>query len=924
MLWARRFWLKLHGLFRRNRNAQQLDDEIQFHLDQQIAENLTAGMSPQEARYAAIRTFGSPTHLKEETRDTWGWTGPEQLAQDVRYGLRMLAKNLGFTAVAVLTLALGLGVNTTLFTAFDSIALKPLPVKDPKSVVRFKRWFSSGASGDIQYAFSYPEYLYYRDQNHVFSEVIAASWPIQVPATPPAESATNSNEPREPLHLQCQLVSANYFSALGVRAEVGRAFSAEENQTPGANPVVVLSHPFWQRQLNSDSQISGKTLEINGATFTIIGVAPPEFIGTGNPPQVPDFWLPLAMQTQLIPKSDWLHEPVNRQLQLLGHLAPGMSLGQAQAEAGVLTRQLAQPRTLASNETITLTLQRATYFGETEDLWFRAFVAGLMALVGLVLLVACVNLANMLLARAAVRQKEIATRRALGASRGRLIRQLLTESVLLAVLGGIAGFLLSFWATKLAWLGLVRLMQTLLGSRILVAPFTPDVRVFIYAFGLSLITGILFGLWPALQSSKTDLTHAFKAEGSASGQPLSHSRFRSFLVGGQVAVSMVLLVSSGLLLRALLRSQVANPGFETKNTFLLSLDWGNDDAKATTTKRETMARLQTLPEVAEVALSYRLPYSGTTTFLLQIEGSHASPKSLPDQTLVNYVSPRYFRTLSIPVVRGRAFTPQEAEELLPVVTVSESTARTAWPGEDPIGKHLKLASPFRDDKGTRNWKEYEIIGVAKDVRFFNLTRTDPLYVYLPTNASQPNALLVRAARSPRDTLAAVRTSLGAFDKNLLPALGFISLDTFAQTQELLPQASAIFAGILAILALALAAVGIYGVMAYLVAQRTREVGIRLALGASKDDVLRLIVRQGMLPVLIGAACGLGVSTAISGALRAMLVFPGSYDLLFGVSAFDPLTYVGLPAFLTSIALLACYVPAQRAMKVDPMVALRYE
>ena len=530
----------------------------------------------------------------------------------------------------------------------------------------------------------------------------------------------------------------------------------------------------------------------------------------------------------------------------------------------------------------------------------------------------------MLLARAAVRQKEIATRRALGASRGRLIRQLLTESVLLAMLGGIAGFLFSFWATKLAWLGLVRLIQTLLGSRISIAPFTPDVRVFIYAFGLSLMTGILFGLWPALQSSKTDLTHALKAEGSASGQPLSQSRFRSFLVGGQVAVSMVLLISSGLLLRALLRSQVANPGFETKNTFLLNLDWGNDKAKATTTKRETMVRLQTVPEVADVALTDRLPYTGTSTFLLQIEGSHASPKSLPDQTLVNYVSPRYFRTLSIPVVRGRAFTPQEAEELLPVVLVSESTARTAWPGEDPIGKHLKLADSFRDDKGTWNWKEYEIIGVAKDVRFFNLTRTDPLYVYLPTNASQPNAVLVRAARSPRDTLAAVRISLGAFDKNLLPTLGFISLDTFAQTQELLPQASAIFAGILAIVALALAAVGIYGVMAYLVAQRTREVGIRLAFGASKDDVLRLIVRQGMLPVILGAFCGLIVSTAISGVLHAILIFPGSYDMLFGVSAFDPVTYVGLTAFLTSIALLACYVPAQRAMKVDPMVALRYE
>ena len=912
------------ALFQRASVENDTDEELRAHVQNRADDLERSGLTRAEAERRARIEFGAHEKFKEQCREARGGFWLETVWSDIRYGSRMLAKNPGFTTVAVMTLALGIGVNTTLFTAFDSIALKPLPVKDPESVVRFKRWFASGASGDIQYAFSYPEYLYFRDQNHVFSEVIAASWPTQVVATPPAESVSNSKESREPLPLQCQLVSANYFSALGIGAEVGRAFSVEQNQAPGTNPVVVLSHPFWQHQFNSDSQISGKTLEINGVTFTIVGVAPPEFIGTGNPPQVPEFWAPLAMQTQLIPKSDWLHEPVNRQLQVLGRLAPGISLGQAQAEAGVLTRQLAQPQTLASDETITMTLRRATYFGETEDLWFRAFAAGLMAAVGLVLLVACVNLANMLLARAANRQKEIATRLALGASRGRLIRLLLTESVLLALLGGMAGLLFSLWATKLAWLGLVRLMQTLLGGSISIAPFTPDVRVFIYAFGLSLITGILFGLWPALRSSKADLTLALKSEGSASGQPLSQSRFRSFLAGGQVTVSMVLLITSGLLLRALLRSQAASPGFETKSVFLLSLDLGSDKAKAATTKREILVRLQTLPEVAHVALTDRLPYLGTMTFLLQIEGSHASSKSLPDQTLVNYVSPSYFSTLSTPIVRGRAFTPQESEELLPVAVVSESTARTAWPGEDPVGKHLKLARPFRDDKGTWNWKEYEIIGVAKDVRFFNLTRIDPMYVYLPTNAFQPNAVLIRVARSPRDTLAAVRTSLGAFDKNLLPTLGFDSLDMFAQTQQLLPQAAAIFAGILAILALALAAVGIYGVMAYIVTQRTRELGIRLALGASKNDVLRLIVRQGMLPVILGATCGLVVSTAISGVLRAILIFPGSYDLLFGVSAFDPVTYMGLTAFLASIALLACYLPARRAMRVDPMVALRYE
>ena len=907
------------AVFWQARVRGETEEGLRAHVESRADDLERDGLTRAEAERRARIEFGSYEKFKEECREARGGFWLETVSSDIRYGLRLLRKTPGFTTVAVLTLALGMGVNTTLFTAFDSLALKPLPVNDPDSIVRFKRWFSSGASG-TQDAFSYPEYLNYRDRSHVFRGVIAVSWPTQVLAAIRAESAREASAPGEPQPLECQLVSANYFSVLGINATTGRVFRAEENQVPGTSAVIVLSHPFWQRQFDSDSQIAGRTLEVNAASLTIIGVAPPDFIGTGNPPQVPDFWAPLAIEKQLIPKQDWLDDPTHRPLQVLGRLAPGMSLGKAQAEAGVLTRQFGQAHP-APDQTIALTLRHAAYFGETDELWFRAFVAGLMAIVGLVLLVACVNLANMLLARAANRQKEIGTRLALGASRGRLIRQLLTESVLLALLGGGAGLLFSLWASKLAWLGLLRLIQALLGSRIFVAPLIPDVRVFLYTFGLSLATGVLFGLGPALQSSKADLTHALKAEGSASGQPPSQSRLRSFLVGGQVAVSIVLLISSGLLLRALLHSRAANPGFETKSVFLLHLDLGSDNAKALVTKRQVIVRLRTLPEVADVALTNRLPYLGTMTFLLRVEGSMAPPKSLPSETLVNYVSPSYFPTLGIPIVRGRGFTPKEAEELLPVVLVSESTARQAWPGEDPVGKHLKLAPPFR---GSGGWKEYEVTGVAKDVRFFNLTRIDPMYVYLPTNPSESNSVLIRALRSPRDTLGSLRASLGDFDKSLLPRLGFSSLDKFKDTQELLPEAAAVFAAILAFLALTLAAVGIYGVMAYLVTQRTREVGIRLAFGASQNDVLRLLVRQGMLPVGLGAACGLAVSTAISGVLRAILIFPGSYDLLFGVNAFDPATYGGFTAFLAGIALLACYVPALRAMRVDPLVALRYE
>jgi len=908
--------MKLWWLWRKR--ERELEREIQHHLQMAATERSERGASRGEAQAAAKREFGNVDLVKEVTRDAWGWRWLRERVEDVRFGSRMLRKNPGFTAVAVLTLALGVGVNTTVFTAFDSLALKPLPVKDPASVVRLERWFSSGASGDIQYAFSYPEYLYYLDKNHGFSGLIAVSWPTQVLATPPAEPFADSGAARELLTLEGQLVSTNYFSVSGINTVIGRPFVEGAHQVPGANPVIVLSYPFWERQLNSDREVAGKILEINGTTFTIIGVAQHGFIGTGNPPQVPDFWAPLEMQSQLVPQSDWLREPSNRPLQILGRLASGTSLDQAQAEAGVLAQQFAE----AHNElrdTIRLTLHRATYFGMTDELWFRAFAAGLMAVVGLVLLVASVNLANMLLARAAGRQKEMGTRLALGASRGRLVRQLLTESVLLAMLGGLAGLFFSLWATRLEWLGLTRLIHVLLGDGILVVPLAPDIRVFLFTFALSLITGILFGLWPALQSSRIPITDTLKSEGSTCGQPSSRSGLRSLLVGGQVAVSMVLLISAGLLLRALVRSETSNPGFETKTVFHLSLDLGSDPAKAAVAKQQVIARLQTLPEVADVALADRLPYAGTSSRPLLVEASHASAKGAPEQTLINYVSPSFFPALGIPVVRGRNFTPEEALKGLPVAMVSESTARHAWPGEDPIGKSLKL-----DLKFDHHWKGFEVVGVAKDVRFFNLSRVDPVYVYLPANAGQPNRLLFRAARSPQDTLAAVRTSLGTFDRALLPKLGFESLDSFMRTQEVLPQAAAVFIAILAVLAVALAAIGVYGVMAYVVTERTREVGIRLALGASSKDVLRLIVRQGMLPVTTGAACGLVVSSAISGVLRAVLTFPANPDLLFGVSAFDPAVYVALTGFLATVALVACALPARRAMRVDPVVALRCE
>jgi putative ABC transport system permease protein len=369
----------------------------------------------------------------------------------------------------------------------------------------------------------------------------------------------------------------------------------------------------------------------------------------------------------------------------------------------------------------------------------------------------------------------------------------------------------------------------------------------------------------------------------------------------------------------LFRSQAANPGFETRSVFHLSIDLRDDPVKAAILRRQAIERLKALPEVANVALADRLPYAGTSSRPFLAETRTAAVKGAPGSSLLNYVSPSFFDTVNIPLVRGRSFSPQESEGELPVAIVSESTARHAWPGEDPIGKRLKLDLKFSGD-----WSTFQVIGVAKDVRFFNLSRTDPAYVYLPANPSQFSSLLFRAAQSRKDTLAAVRSSLSNLDRGLSPTLGFMSLDDFMRSQQLLPQASAVFMGILALLALALAAVGIYGVMAYVVSRRTREVGIRLALGASGGEVLRLLLRQGLIPVFAGAGCGLALSAVVSGLLRTALAFPANPDLLFGVSAFDPAVYAGLTTFLAGVAMLACCVPAWRAMRVDPVVALRYE
>jgi macrolide transport system ATP-binding/permease protein len=903
---------RLSALMKQSSVEREIDEELRSHLEMRAADNVARGMTKEEASRDARLRFGNPVVVKESVHAMDVALGIESFFADLRYALRGCLKNPGFTVVAVLTLALGIGVNTAFFTAYDGVALKSLPVKDADGLLRIEQWLASGTTGDPQFFFSWPEYIYYRDHSRDLTETIVASRLISVPAITPGASAASAET------LQGQVVSDNYFASLASSAAAGRFFLAQENR-PAAEPVMVLSYPFWQRRFDTDPAIVGKALKVNDATFTVIGVAPRDFIGTGAPPLVPDFWAPIVTQTVLEPGHPWLEQPNDGQLQMLTRLRPGISRSQAEAQFLLLAEQWGQANN-HQDKTIAITLERATLFGETNAVWFRSVVALMMAVVGLVLLIACANLANMLMARGNMRRHEIAVRRALGASRTRLLRQLLTESILLALMGGAAGLVLSVWMSHLLGTVLTQMVQSLpiVGGSAFTLSLAADIRVYAYTLLLSFGTAVIFGLYPALHFSKADAISALKDEGATSGQQTTRSRLRSLLVGGQFAVSLFLLISAGLLIQGIRRSLTVDPGYETKRVFFVGLHAGRHPSPAL--QRAVINRLESVPNVASVAISKKPPGSGTYTPPVIIERSRGSEWSLPGGALGDKVSPGYFQTMNVPILWGRNFTRQEAESGAPVAIVSEATARLFWPGEDAIGKRLKLDLEFN-----KIWREFEVIGIAKDVRNANLTRVDPVYFYLPSDPASfaGNALLIRVEGDPVEATKAVLDSLKAMDETFQPSL--VSLeDAHMRIQRLLPQMLGTFVGILACLALPLAAVGIYGVISYLVSQRTREIGIRMALGATKADVLNLILRQGMHPVIIGAALGLLLSATASSVVHAFLALPGAPDALFGVSFLDPLSFVSLSCFLTAVALLASYIPARRAMRVDPITALRYQ
>ena len=916
MYWLRLLRTRLRGLLRKKSVEREMEEELRFHLRMRAEENVRRGMAPEEAERAALKSFGQVARIKEYCRDVKGGGLVETLLQDVKFGARTLLKNRGFTLAAVLTLALGIGANTSIFSLVNAVLLRPLPVHEPERLV----YVFDGTRANPYNVSSYPDYLDYRDRNGVFSELAAY-----------ASITLSLNSDDRPDVISGLIVTGNYFDVLGVRAQAGRTFLPEEDTTPGGHPVAVISHGLWQSRFAGDVHVAGRQLLLNGHQFTIVGVAPAGFDGA-ELGQKNDIYVPMAMQALVRPprggysgemNPDLLSRRGPRWLSMVGRLKPGVSVEQAQAAQGALAAQLAEAYPDTNREQIATVSPVGK--GDPTQRGTLLSVAGLLlAVVGLVLLIACANVANLQLARAASRRKEISVRLALGASRGRLVRQLLTESVLLALLGGAFGLLLAVWLVRFAQ------AYTPPGNFFPVAfVFDLDHNVLGFTLLLSVVTGLVFGITPALQASKPDLVIALKGEAAlvpgASGRGARHFTLRNLLVVAQVALSLVLLISAGLFLRSLQQAQRIDPGFDTAHVLTMPLNINllrYTKAQGQEFYRRVLEHVEGLPGVQSATLTRTPPLSGasrqsTVTVAGQeppgrsssSESTGGGGEGIADNiTLSSPVALNYFRTLGIPLLRGRDFNAQDREGAPGVVIVNETFARRYFPGQDAVGQRVSL-------NGAQGpW--LEVVGLARDGKYITLGEAPAPFLYQPLAQRHESGmvLLVRSGGDPSALAPAVRREVQTIERNL-PLTNARTMEELLNTSLFPARMGAVLLGAFGLLALLLASVGLYGVMAYSVSRRTREIGIRMALGARGGDVLRLVLRESMALVAVGVALGLLAALA---ATRTLAGF------LYGINPADPAAFIAIAILLAVVGLAASLIPARRAAKVDPLVAFRYD
>jgi len=889
-------WRRVLALVRRRRLERDLEDEVAFHLAMREADLRADGVPDPAAREMARRRFGNVTYLKEQTRDMWLFPSFESIVQDVRFALRTLRKSPGFTIVAVLALAIGIGGNTAIFSLVDAARAGALPYKEPERLV--------GLFGNVQRATverrgtSYPDYADWRAQATSFVDMAAFD-----------NFTATLFTTEEPERVSGERVSPGYFSILGINPARGRTFRSEEDAVGNAADVVVLSDGIWKRRFGSDPNIIGKTITLNTRACTVIGIMPPGFKGLTDSAEL---WAPFAFQAS----AEALAQRGSRGFAPVARLKDGVSLAGAQAEMDTIARRLeaAYPQ---SNEKrgVEISPIAVELVGA-----LRPALLMLMAAVAFVLLIACANVANLVITRSEARRREMAVRTALGAGRGRLLRQLITESCVLTFIGAGVGLLLA----RLS-------VDVLLASSPVTFPsfVTPglDLRVAAFTIGVSLMCGILVGLAPGLQSRAVDLSNALKETARGSGGRRSQ-QVRAVLVVAEVSLAVILLVGAGLMIRSVVNLVALNPGFNPSSILTLRINiprvpappaTGQAGAPATppapaplvVQARSLAERVGAVPGTTGVTLSTDLPLDGSASAsFYAAEGQAAVNAQNIPRAYVHAVSPDFFATLGIPLVQGRAFTEEELKPASPAVIVSDQVVKRFWPGQDPIGKRLKFGQV------TSNNPWLAIVGVVGDVKYRGLPENptkDP-DIYLPfTDRNTGVAMAVRTASAPASLTAAIRAAIRAADASIT-VYSVRTMDELIGAQTAQSRFIMWLMGAFAVIALSLAVIGIYGVMSYLVAQRTREIGVRLALGAAGGDILRLVVGNGARLIALGIVIGVAATFVLERLVST---------LLFGVTALDAAAALAV-AVLAIVALVACYVPALRATRVSPITALRYE